>query len=155
MSWLTQTQLQNYLSAEMLIKLTDDTNDPSSTVDSTVVSEIISETEAEIAGVLALRYPAEALAKTSAVIITSIAKALAAMKLYIRRPDMGAAQTVIADIERKSEMLRQIADGTIAVTEWSSSGGETGIAYAQPQFDQDAPDDLVDWLDTREETDLA
>lgn len=155
MAWLTQTQLQNYLSAEMLIKLTDDTNDPSSTVDSTVVSEIISETEAEIAGVLALRYPAEALAKTPAVIITSIAKALAAMKLYIRRPDMGAAQTVIADIERKSEMLRQIADGTIAVTEWSSSGGETGIAYAQPQFDQDAPDDLVDWINNREETDLA
>lgn len=154
MAWLTQTQLQNYLSAEMLIKLTDDTNDPSSTVDSTVVSEIISETEAEIAGVLALRYPAEALAKTSAVIITSIAKALAAMKLFVRRPDMAATQTLIAEIDRKSEMLRQIASGDIAVSEWSADGTD-GIAYAQPQFDQDAPDDLVDWLDTREETDLA
>lgn len=151
MAWITSTNIQNMIGANLAQRMTDDT-DPAAEIDATVWTEIAAEVEADVAAALYSRYPAQCAAKTESTVITGICKALAYRKLCFRRPEMSASQMQISEIQDRMDALEKIANGSMSVPDWSESSDS--IEFAQKQYGDDEPDGFVDWLDKREETTL-
>lgn len=151
-TWITQTHIENYISALMLGKLTQDVDSPSPSADATIVAEVLDEVVSEVKSAIQKRYPSECAAETASALITGICKTLALRKFYVRRQDMGVTKVTAEEVQYKLDILHAINRGEMDVPEWTNSDT---IQFEKHQFDEDAPEDLVDWLDTREEEDLS
>lgn len=151
MAWITTTDIGNLISPTLAQRLTDD-SDPAVEIDATVWAAVAAETEAEVAAALSRRYPTQCTAKTASVLITSICKVIAYVKLCFRRPEMAISQAQLKDYEHKMSLLAALRNGEMDVDGWSESS--SAVAFKLDQYDEDAPDNVEDWLSTRDTTSL-
>lgn len=149
-NWLTQTNLTNALGTSTVTALTDDTNDPPTTINTAVVAEIISDVESEVAAALIARYPTQVAARTASPTITRICKALAIRDSYLRRQDMSVNQNLVSVLDRMVDLFEKLASGERDVPEWTA---DDAISTTPIEFPSDQPDTMVDWLNDRTEYD--
>jgi phage gp36-like protein len=106
-AYTAQGDLDEYLSEQSLIQLTDD--DRNGTVDSAIVTECIVGAEAEVNGLLATRYDVPF--TTAPEIVKEICVVFTVLRLFLRRG--GVPESFQTLVDQKREILDRIVEGKI------------------------------------------
>jgi phage gp36-like protein len=133
-TYISQSDLDEYIEERTLIQLTDDNN--SGSVNSAIVDECIVGAEAEVEGYLAARY-AVPITGTVPGNIAEACVVLACRRLYVRRGRLPEAFQVV--VEDTMKLLMAIAKGDLLIDtpEKTSPSGEILVDYQERKFTRD------------------
>lgn len=148
MAWLDQTALENAITAEILMDLTDDANNPSA-VDVGVMDAAIDLAVGTIKGKLKQRYPAQTGSETTSLDISEIALCLTVRNLYGRRMGYSVTKEWADRIERAITMLDSMRKETQGVAEWDTPESVSIIEHEYPPIEN-----YDEWESTRTEAEF-
>ena len=148
MAWVDQTALENAITEQVLIELTDDADNPSA-VDATVMNAAINLAVSTIKGALKKRYAAQCTNETTSLDISEIAICLAVRNLLGRRMNYPITKEWADRIERATTTLESMRRGVQGVAEWS----EIDAVAIQEHYFPDS-ESFDEWESTRETADF-